>query len=192
MNELIWLGSGWVLYFTLHSFLASQRVKNLLNPGGSRFYRLGYNVLSSIGLMALLFYGASIPSEKFFDNTGLVRYASLMLSTFGVMTIQLAFRQYRFGEFIGFKNESAAELQVTGVLSKVRHPIYSGIILITLGYFLFVPTWPSVVAAVSILLYLPIGIYLEEKKLTGIYGEAYVTYRKRVPPLIPRLGKFGD
>ncbi len=190
MSNVILAGS-WVFYFVLHSVLAADTVKQFarraLEPA-FRFYRLIYSIFSTVGLIFLLVLNGSITSPYFFESRGWVRYLSLMLTTFGVMTIQIAFRQYRLKSFLGFAEESS-EFKTEGILKFVRHPIYSGLCLVTVGFFLFIPNIPTLISCVSIFLYLPIGIYLEEKKLIGIYGELYRDYKRNVPALIPRLTK---
>lgn len=188
MNEYVALVAGWIIYFILHSVLASTTVKATLNPRGGRMYRILYTAGSTVGLLALVIYGATLHGEPFFNSHGMIRYVSLMLSTFGVMTIQLAFRQYRLKPFIGLEEEKN-QLKIEGILKTIRHPIYSGVILITLGFFLFNPTVSSLVACMSIFLYLPAGIYLEERKLIAQYGDEYRKYRSDVPALIPSLKK---
>ena len=184
-----WLAVGWVLYFTLHSVMATESIKQLAARTLGltlRFYRLIYSLFSIAGLVFLLLLNGSIVSPYFFESKGWVRYLSLMFTTFGVMTIQIAFRQYRLKSFLGFAEESL-EFKTEGLLKIIRHPIYAGIILVTIGFFLFIPNIPTLITCVSLLGYLPIGIYLEEKKLLGIYGELYRNYKMKVPALIPRL-----
>lgn len=182
------LAGGWILYLTLHSVLASERVKrsaqNVLG-GYYRFYRLAYSTIATIGLVALLIINGSIYAPYYFEPSGLPRYASLILTTMGVMIMQRAFKNYRLKAFLGFEQEES-QLRTRGALAWVRHPIYSGLILITLGFFLFIPNLPTLITCVAILLYLPIGIYLEEKKLIREYGDAYRKYKEEVPALIPR------
>ena len=184
------LAGGWILYFTLHSFLAAEGVKRWAQRtlgNAFRFYRLIYSTLATLGLLALLVFSGSIPSESFFASEGLVRFLSFVLTTFGVIAIQLAFRQYRLKAFLGLAEERN-EMKIEGILKYVRHPIYTGLILITAGFFLFIPNLPTLVSCVCILTYLPIGIYLEERKLIGVYGEKYLRYKQDVPALMPGMG----
>jgi protein-S-isoprenylcysteine O-methyltransferase Ste14 len=109
-----------------------------------------------------------------------------MFTTFGVMAIQIAFRQFKLKSFLGFENEKS-ELRAEGILAVIRHPIAAGLGLITIGFFLFAPNAPSLISCLSIFIYLPIGIYLEEKKLISAYGEAYMRYKESVPAIIPRI-----
>jgi protein-S-isoprenylcysteine O-methyltransferase Ste14 len=42
---------------------------------------------------------------------------------------------------------------------------------------------------IGLTVYIPIGIFLEERKLTAEFGEAYKNYRQRTPMLLPRLAE---
>ncbi len=162
---------------------------NRLLGSGFRFYRLFYSVFSTLGLIALLVVNSNIPALHFFESEGVVRYLSLMLTTFGVMLIQVSFRQYRLKGFLGLAPEDAA-LRKNGILNWIRHPIYSGLILVTIGFFLFIPNLPTAISCGCILFYLPIGIYLEEKKMFAEFGQAYTDYRREVPALVPKWSRF--
>jgi protein-S-isoprenylcysteine O-methyltransferase Ste14 len=183
MTEYIILAFGWIAYFSIHSLLASTTVKKRFSFSG---YRIVYTIISVVGFLALLLYNGSIASTPFFVSEGLPRYISLMLTTFGVMIIQTSFRQYSFKGFIGLSEEKS-ELRTDGVLKFVRHPIYSGTILIIVGFFLFIPNLPTMVSCICMLAYIPIGMMLEEKKLLAMYGDSYREYRGRVPAFIPRM-----
>ena len=172
MNPYVILIAGWLVYFALHSAMAG------------RVNRIVYVLISTLGLLALLFYNGSIHSLKFFVSEGPVRYVSLMLTTFGVMIIQTSFRQYNFKGFIGLSSEPS-QLRTDGILQYVRHPIQAGIILIVLGFFFFIPNLPTLISCLCALIYIPIGIYLEEKKLVAMYGDQYIEYRKKVPAIVP-------
>lgn len=172
MNPYFVLVAGWVMYFVLHSAMAG------------RVNRIIYVLISTAGLLALLFYNGSIHSLKFFVSDGPIRYVSLVLTTFGVMIIQMSFRQFNFKGFIGVSKETQ-ELRTEGILSYIRHPIQAGIILVVLGFFFFIPNLPTLISCACILIYIPIGLYFEEKKLIKMFGEKYIEYKKRVPAIIP-------
>jgi len=173
MNPYLILVGGWVLYFVLHSAMAG------------RTNRIIYVLISTAGLLALLFYNGSIHSLKFFNNEGPFRWVSLGFTIAGVMIIQTSFRQFNFKGFVGLTDEKK-ELKTDGILGVIRHPIQAGIILIVLGFFFFIPNLPTLVSCLCILIYIPIGLYFEEKKLVAIYGDQYVKYRNEVPAMIPK------
>jgi len=183
MNSYLALICGWILYFVLHSLLATDSVKSKFPP---RTFRIFYVLLSTAGLLGLLFYNGSIHSLKFFVSEGPIRYVSLVLTTFGVMIVQSSFRQYNFKGFLGLTEEKR-ELRTEGVLQYVRHPIQAGLILVVLGFFFFIPNLPTLISCVCVFLYIPIGIYFEEKKLIAMYGDQYLEYKKRVPAIVPFL-----
>lgn len=172
MNPYLILVGGWVIYFALHSLMAG------------RSNRVLYVLISTVGLLALLYYNGTIESIKFFSNEGPIRYVSLVLTIFGVMIIQTTFKQFNFKGFVGLAEEPK-ELKTDGILSYVRHPIQAGIVLIMLGFFFFIPNLPTLVSCLCVFIYIPIGLYFEEKKLVALFGDQYIEYRKRVPAIIP-------
>jgi protein-S-isoprenylcysteine O-methyltransferase Ste14 len=180
MQYLI-LFAGWVAYFSLHSVMASPAIKKKYDFRG---YRMVYSLVSVCGLLALLLYSDSIPAAPFFITAGPPRYASLVLTIFGVMIIQRAFRQYGWR---GFVAEESIPLQTDGILKYIRHPIYAGSILVIVAFFLFIPNAPTLVSCLCMLMYIPVGLLFEEKKLIALYGDEYIEYRKNVPALFPKL-----
>jgi protein-S-isoprenylcysteine O-methyltransferase Ste14 len=140
-----YLIGGWVLYFVLHSVLATENAKRSVGFS-PRTYRLLYSIFSTVALVGLLVLGGSITAKPFFDNEGIVRYVSLMITTFGVMTIQVSFRQYRLKSFLGLADEQEG-IKIDGILKYIRHPIYAGIILVTGGFFFFIPNLPTLISA---------------------------------------------
>jgi protein-S-isoprenylcysteine O-methyltransferase Ste14 len=112
----------------------------------------------------------------------------MMLATFGVIVIRQAFKQYSLKKFVGLNKDEGVFID-EGILKSIRHPLYAGTILIVVGFFFFSPTLSTLVSMICIFLYLPIGIYLEERKLVKKYGDQYLTYKKKVPMLLPRFKK---
>lgn len=112
------------------------------------------------------------------------------MATMGIFIIKRAFRNYSTGVFLGLKAEpETGELVTEGLQNKVRHPLYSGTILIFLGYFIYNPLLSSFVSLLALFIYLPIGIRLEEKKLIEKFGQAYIDYKNEVGAIFPNLLK---
>ena len=75
-------------------------------------------------------------------------------------------------------------LVTTGVYSYVRHPIYTGLILGTLGLGLFRASLLGIGLAVVLFIFFDLKARREEKWLVEAYP-AYEAYRKRAKKLIP-------
>jgi protein-S-isoprenylcysteine O-methyltransferase Ste14 len=79
------------------------------------------------------------------------------------------------------------ELIVDGPYRWVRHPIYTGLLLMFLGTALAVGEWRGVLAVAIAAIAFWYKLRLEETVMRGAFGESYVRYAERVPALIPYL-----
>ncbi len=182
-THLIFFGM-WVVYYALHSYLALSSVKTRV-PLSAQAYRLLYSAFSGLGLLFILFFGASLESSFIIAPSETTTYLGLILAGTGVLLIKRAFRSYSFRGFIGFKKEDTTTLHTSGLQSRMRHPLYTGTVLLVGGYLIFNPLLVNLVTFASLMLYLPLGIRLEEKKLIEQFGETYEKYRQQVPALFP-------
>lgn len=193
VKSYILLVLAWAIYLALHSIMASTGWKEKMYALGfsRRSYRLFYSGFSTILLLLIFLYNGMLGGEYLLQRTTLVKYIGLFLAGGGIFVLRAAFKQYSFGRFVGLSPEDGEDsLHVSGILRHVRHPIYSGTLLITLGYLFFDPRLPSVLSMACIWLYLPVGIYFEEKKLIEQWGEAYTEYKKNVPAILPYFWKL--
>lgn len=176
----------WAGYYVLHSLLATRSLKKTITgtKNGTRSYRLFYVLFSATALFAIMLFGASIRQVPFYTTTSLTKFVSLVIATGGIFIIKGAFREVSFRGFIGLTKERG-QLVTSGIYSKIRHPLYSGTLLIMLGYIVFSPKWTSVIVFGTTVVYLVVGIWLEDRKLKATFGEEYVAYKTRVPSLFP-------
>lgn len=182
----------WVLFYFLHSLLASLNIKRKIKGWMGRqyiWYRLLYTVFSTVFIFGILIFSTTFSESDILAKTPTTTYLGYMLASFGTIIIMRSFRSFSKKKFIGLQPhddlEHKEEFVVTGLHSYVRHPIYSGTVLMFLGFFFFEPTVSSIIHLVMLLVYLPFGIYFEEKKLIEIYGSKYLQYKKEVASLIP-------
>ncbi|MEL6534318.1 MAG: isoprenylcysteine carboxylmethyltransferase family protein [Bacteroidota bacterium] len=194
----VYLALVWSGYLALHSVLAASAVKRKFQQllgQGYRWYRLGYSVVAAAGAGAIFLWGATLPAVRLFPENAVIRLVGLILATYGFLVLRLAFRQCSFRDFIGWRgqvDDEVAALKIEGVHRYVRHPLYAGMILLLIGFFLFSPTFTHLVEVGCLLLYLVVGIPLEERKLIARFGEAYKEYQQEVPALIPRRRGTGE
>lgn len=82
------------------------------------------------------------------------------------------------------KPKDDAELVTGGIFSLVRHPIYSGFVVLAFGWSLVWWSVLSAVAAVALLIFFDAKARREERWLAEKFGD-YPAYRRRVKKLIP-------
>lgn len=184
--DLLILFIAWLIFYGVHSALATNRVKQWIG-WKPKLYRLVYNLLNTILFVLVLLLTAIVPSYLLLKPSPLTNYSGLMIAAIGIFVIKRAFRNYNTLGFLGLKKEEDQKLKTTGLQAKVRHPLYSGTILLFVGYVLFNPMLTSLVMLLALIVYLPFGIYWEEKKLITSYGNEYLEYKQKVPALFPRL-----
>lgn len=84
-------------------------------------------------------------------------------------------------------HKGSGQLITMGIYRFIRHPQYSGFILMIVG---FLVQWPTIIT----LLMAPalIGMYTwlakkEEKVMINLFGDEYLSYMKNVPRFIPKI-----
>lgn len=184
---LLWSG-----YLFTHSFLASEKVKRqICSLMYGKAYRLFYSSFSVITILPLFYYLASTPSRYLVNPNDLLKYISMALCTWGIIIVKQSFKHYSLKTFLGIKPESAKnEIIKIGLYKYVRHPLYSGMILLCLGFWLFIPNLLNLSSITTIFGYLVIAIPMEEKKLTTQFGADYLEYKERTPAVFPDLNQF--
>ena len=160
------------------------------------FYRLFFS-LFSVTLWGIITWWFIYRQEYYYiltPGTGSI-YAGYVLAAAGLLLISLSIIKYGLGEFFGLNafnkaqqaENATPELNTGGMNAFVRHPIYSGILLALIGLFLCLPTQMTALGVAVSLIYLEIGIRLEEIKLEKEFGGSYARYKEKVKKVIPWL-----
>ena len=176
------------IYYFVHSLLASSKIKNWFYKSGikPRIYRLIYSFIATIFLVTILLFKRSFDSTFIFGVSLLLELVGQILLIMGSFIVYMSFRYFSSLAFIGLIDDDESNVLIRKGLHKhVRHPIYSGTVLILIGYFLISPTLSTTILVALSLLYLPIGIHFEENKLIKQFGDKYVKYKSEVPAIFP-------
>ena len=185
----------WIVYYAIHSILASTSVKKMaVKSLGklNRYYRLFYSAFATITLAVVLYFQYSLESPRFAIPL-LFKYTSLILLILpGIAIMFIAIKKY-FMLLSGIRSifvpVPPSGLKLGGIHRFVRHPLYSGTILFVWGLFFVFPFLNNLIAVVLLTAYVLIGIGFEEKKLIKEFGTIYQKYMLEVPMLIPDIKK---
>ena len=139
---------------------------------------LRYNEVARQGLAVILILVYALTSNPTLTTTVIGMSAALL---------GMLIRLYASG-FI-MKNK---ELAHSGPYALVRHPLYTGNILLVMGFALANMTlWAVPVAVAFFWFYYPAAIEYEDRKLRGIFGQAWKDWAEETPALIPRFANIG-
>ena len=189
MNVVINFVLYFLLFAVIHSLLATDFIKNKAEKQLKfmfRYYRIIYNMLSIITFapVFLLWITYSASSPHVYNIPGwmypfiiLIRIVAIGLFIYAGMQIDIL-------EFIGLRqNKGKSELIKKGAYGIVRHPLYTGGIII-----LFTKLKMNLLDLVAILIisiYCIVGAYIEERRLLAAFGEDYRKYQKKVSMFVP-------
>ena len=116
----------------------------------------------------------------------LLYFPGMCLTVWGRLVLG---RNYLPSMLIGVRLFQNQQLITTGPFAFVRHPMYLGLILATLGSVPLYLTWTTIGFAVCAP-FLLLRARNEERALAAEFGEHWQQYRRRVPMIIPRLLPF--
>jgi len=128
-----------------------------------------------------------ILSHRFIPDNILIKGIAVTLVACGVAVAIWARRH--LGEFWSARVTLKEDHQLiqTGPYARVRHPIYSGLLLAMIGTGLFVGEWRAVMGVLLIFVSHGLKARREEKMLISQFGSTYEEYRRRTGSLVPRL-----
>lgn len=197
MGMAVAVDLGLLLLFGIqHSVMARpgfKRAWTKVVPVGVE--RATYCLFSSVALLLLIWFWQPLGIEIWtVGGTGQVvlytLYGAAWLGLVGVTFLINHFDLFGLRQvWLLMRGREITRLKFTepGPYSIVRHPLYVG----WLSIFWITPTMTvsHLLMALGLSAYILIAIVYEERDLVTEHGASYEVYRKRVPKLIPRLGK---
>jgi len=184
-------------YAALHSLLASvaakARARAALGPVADRVYRLAFNLVAVVTFLPVMAVPALDPGRTLYIVPWPWSAVMVAAQIAAALVVLAGLLQTDPWHFLGLRQladdatGAPPTLVTTGLYRHVRHPLYTaGAVFLWLTP-IMTTTLLALYAALTAYLYL--GTLHEERRLRAEFGEAYVAYQRRVPRLIPRVGR---
>jgi protein-S-isoprenylcysteine O-methyltransferase Ste14 len=184
-----------ILWGGLHSWMASLRFKNDFERtfGGAafnRWYRFVYNAVSLLSFLPLGLIVFFAPDQTLYTIPAPWMYLASILQAAALIGLVAGILHTDPLSFTGLRQvitggEGKAELVTSGLYRFVRHPLYTGGLV--LMWLTSTMTINLLTLYVCLTAYLFIGALFEERKLLREFGQAYADYQACTPMMIPFL-----
>ncbi len=186
---LPWL--AWAIYW--HVSRSNVKAIERREPAWSRAAHIVPLIVAN-----LLLFGSSIPDDgplfwlsalsgRFLARTPAAFWIGAALTVLG-LSLSVWARRHIGGNWSGTVTvKRDHELIVTGPYARVRHPIYSGLLLALLGTAIARGQWQGLLGVLIAFMALWRKWRLEERWMQQTFGDAYERYRARTAALIPHL-----
>ena len=140
-------------------------------------------------MLVFLQFALLIALAIFPDSTQVQSWATItgiFLIGIGVIVMFMGFRGLGKSLTANPVPNQDGKLVTTGIYSRLRHPIYTGLLAITLGLVVSSGAWGQILLWLALAMLLTYKLRWEEVMLSAKYKD-YAEYKARVPALIPGL-----
>ncbi len=181
----------WVI-FGLYWFISSSSVKSIQETRGwlagnwhSIWLLIGGLFLSNLPFLAKVGVSISSLTILLIPSSIVINVVIIVFAVTGLIVALIARRTLagNWSRAVAFKEDH--ELITTGLYHYVRHPIYTGVLLMILATALSVGTLSAGIGFVIIVLGLWFKLRAEEELLTVHFPKEYLAYKDRTKALIP-------
>lgn len=191
MNEYIKIGLKltWLVVLT-YWFIAGLSAKKVKDqePFFKRFIQYWLPLIIAVLLLGPgEWYGHSWLRENFIEHTNLVGITGLLLAIIGAIIACTSRSALGKNWSLSIQQKEDHQLIKGGIYKFVRHPIYTGILLLFIGNAIIVGDYRAIIAVLIVFGSLWLKLKKEEKLLTEIFGTKYIAYKKQTKALIPYL-----
>jgi len=133
-------------------------------------------MLGGIILLPVFFRGATFPTMMVIPGAALL-LIGMAVSLAGAMALGRNLTPFP-------KPAAQARLVRHGIYAKIRHPLYTSVILGAIGWALIWESWPALTVAAALIPFFHAKTRHEERWLREKFPE-YADYERRVPRFIP-------
>jgi protein-S-isoprenylcysteine O-methyltransferase Ste14 len=182
-----WIDSAWLI-FLLYWLVSAFRVNRMKRrePPVQIFGRLGLTILLLV-LMYSFSFRWSVLNRPFVPKVWWLPYFAVALTWIGLAITIWA--RYHLGRFwsgtVALREDH--QLIRSGPYARIRHPIYTGILMMWAGSILAVDRYRVLVVFVVLLAGIIWKASKEEALLAGEFGPGFDEHRRRTGFLFPRL-----
>jgi len=172
-----------LFWFVVHPFVDRWRAR------GRRAYVF---ILPVWGIFILAAFLAVWPfrQERFY-NTWFAWAPALLCFFLGFSIYRAGFQSFSRTQVSGLAelepHKHHQQLITTGIRSRVRHPIYLGHLCEIIGWCLGTGLIALYALAAFAMITGTVMVHMEDRELEARFGAAFREYRRRVPPVLPRL-----
>jgi len=189
MSNYIQIGLriAWLIVVT-YWLISSIGVKKPISEE-NRFKRFIYYWLPLLVAVLLLgpgeWFGDSLIRENFVPHTNLVGTIGLLFCFSGAFIA--CWSRYLLGKnwSLSVQKKEDHELIQSGPYKTVRHPIYTGLLLLFVGNTIIVGDYRGIIAVIIVFFAFWFKLLKEEKTLEETFGHQYLLYKEKTFYLIP-------
>lgn len=189
MSEYIKIGLKiiWIIIFTYWfiSGLFAKKV-NSQEPVIKRFIQYWLPLIIAILLLGPgEWFGHTLLRENFVPHSDFIGIIGLVISFCGACIA--CWSRYNLGKnwSLSVQEKEQHELIQHGIYKLIRHPIYTGLLLLFIGNALIVGDYRGIIAVALVFVSFWFKLKKEEKLLTETFGNKYIEYAAKTKALIP-------
>jgi len=124
--------------------------------------------------------------DWFFNTVQEIKYIALVLLGIGILIFIISLLQLNKNLSPFPSPKSNAQLIQNGIYKYIRHPIYTGLLLITFGFTLYIGSLFKFVVCIALFTLFYYKSLYEEQKLIAVFPD-YLEYKKYTGRFIPKL-----